>query len=79
MSKPQDPVRPEGLDKFKEKKKFNYLIGTGTRDLAACSIVPQPSTVQHTEHNNNNSARIIIKELKTEGDSNISDNICITL
>jgi hypothetical protein len=24
---------------------FNYLIGNRTRDLPACSIVPQPSTL----------------------------------
>jgi hypothetical protein len=27
------------------RKKSNYLIGTRTRDLPACSIAPQPSTV----------------------------------
>jgi hypothetical protein len=31
-------VRPEGLDKLKEKK-FIHLIGSRTRDLSACSIV----------------------------------------
>jgi hypothetical protein len=33
-------VRLEGLGKL---KKSNYLIGDRTRDLAACSIVPQPT------------------------------------
>jgi hypothetical protein len=33
-------VRLGGLDKLK-KKKFNDLIGNGTRDFLACSIVPQ--------------------------------------
>jgi hypothetical protein len=35
--KPQGPVRPERLGKL---KKFFHLIGSRTRDLAACSIVP---------------------------------------
>jgi hypothetical protein len=39
-------VRPEGIDKLKEK--INYLIGNRTRNLPACSIVPQP-----TEQNEN--------------------------
>jgi hypothetical protein len=34
-------VRLEGLGKLKK----NYLIGTRTRDLPACSIVPQPTTL----------------------------------
>jgi hypothetical protein len=32
-------VRPEGLGKF---KKFIHLIGSRTRDIPACSVVPQP-------------------------------------
>jgi hypothetical protein len=36
-------VRLEGLSKF---EKSNYLIGNRTRDLPACSIVPQPATLQ---------------------------------
>jgi hypothetical protein len=32
----------EGLDKL---KKFNYLTGTGTHDLPACSAAPQPCTL----------------------------------
>jgi hypothetical protein len=35
-------VRLEGL---RQLKKFNYLIGNRTRDLPACSIVPQPTTL----------------------------------
>jgi hypothetical protein len=35
-------VRLEGLGKF---KKFIHLIGSRTRDLSACSIVPQPTTL----------------------------------
>jgi hypothetical protein len=35
----QGLVRLEGLSKF---KKFIYLMGYRTPDLAACSIVPQP-------------------------------------
>jgi hypothetical protein len=36
---PKAIVRLEGLGKL--KKKINVLIGTWTRDLQACSIVPQ--------------------------------------
>jgi hypothetical protein len=36
-------MRLEGLDKL--KKKSNDLIGNRTRDLPACSIVPQPTTL----------------------------------
>jgi hypothetical protein len=50
---------------LRKLKKFNDLIRTGTRGHPACSIMPQPSTVQHTEHTNNKGARIIIKKLKT--------------
>jgi hypothetical protein len=32
-------VQPGGLGKL---KKFNNLIGSGTLDLSACSVVPQP-------------------------------------
>jgi hypothetical protein len=35
-------MRLEGLGKF---KKSNDLIGTRIRDLPACSIVPQPTTL----------------------------------
>jgi hypothetical protein len=35
----QDLVRLEGLGKLKN---FIQLIGTGTRDLPTCSVVPQP-------------------------------------
>jgi hypothetical protein len=38
---PRAIVRPEGLGKL---KKIN-LSGTRTRDLPACSIVPQPTTL----------------------------------
>jgi hypothetical protein len=38
-------VRPEGLD----KEKIIHLIGSRTRDLPACSIVPQPSTLPRTD------------------------------
>jgi hypothetical protein len=39
-------VRLEELGQLK-KKKPNDLIGTRTRDLPACSIVPQPTTLLH--------------------------------
>jgi hypothetical protein len=39
LSKPQGLLRLEGLGKL---KKCNELIGSGTRDLPACSVVPQP-------------------------------------
>jgi hypothetical protein len=35
LSKPQGQARLDGLGKFK-----NHLIGSRTRDLLACSIVP---------------------------------------
>jgi hypothetical protein len=35
-------VQVEGLDQL---KKLNDLIGNRTRDLPACSIVPQPTTL----------------------------------
>jgi hypothetical protein len=41
-------VRPEGLDKLKKKKNI-HLIGSRTRYLPACSIVPQPSTLPEFE------------------------------
>jgi hypothetical protein len=37
LSEPQGLVRPEEFDNL---KKFIHLIGTRTRDLPACSIVP---------------------------------------
>jgi hypothetical protein len=37
LSKAQGLVRPEGLDKLKI---LMHLIGSGTRNLPACSIVP---------------------------------------
>jgi hypothetical protein len=36
----------EGLGKL--KKKFNDLIGNGTRDIPVCSIVPQQTTLRRT-------------------------------
>jgi hypothetical protein len=38
-------VRLEGLGKLKKK---SHLTGTRARDLPACSIVPQPTTIQTT-------------------------------
>jgi hypothetical protein len=38
-------VRLEGLGKLKH---LNGVIGTRTRDLSACSIAPQPSTLPRT-------------------------------
>jgi hypothetical protein len=40
---PRAIVRLEGLGQL--KKKSNELIGNWTRDLPACSIVPQPTTL----------------------------------
>jgi hypothetical protein len=37
-------VRLEGLGQL---KKSDDLIGNGTRDLSACSIVPSPTTLPH--------------------------------
>jgi hypothetical protein len=39
MSKHQGLVQPEGSGKL---MKFDYLIGSGTHDLPACGVVPQP-------------------------------------
>jgi hypothetical protein len=39
---PRAIVRLEGLDKLKKKI---HLIGTQSRDLPACSIVPEPTTL----------------------------------
>jgi hypothetical protein len=41
---PRATVRLEGSGKL---KKSNDLIGNRTRDLPACSIVPQPTTLPH--------------------------------
>jgi hypothetical protein len=53
-------VRPEGLGKL---KKLFYLMGSRTRYLPACTIVPQPLrySVPHitTTTNNNNNAKIL--------------------
>jgi hypothetical protein len=43
-------VRLEGLGKLKKV----HLIGTRTRDLPACSIVSQPTTLPRPPYNNNN-------------------------
>jgi hypothetical protein len=40
-----DPRITMGLKGLGKLKKFNYLIGTPTCDLPACSIVPQPTTL----------------------------------
>jgi hypothetical protein len=42
LSKPQDLVHSEGLDKL---EKFIHPTGSRTHDLPACSIVPQPITL----------------------------------
>jgi hypothetical protein len=43
--KSRDIVRLEGLDKLEN---FNDIIGNRTRDLPACSIVPQPVHILST-------------------------------
>jgi hypothetical protein len=43
-------VRQEGLGQFKKI----HLIGTRTRDLPACSIVPQPTTLPRAPATNIN-------------------------
>jgi hypothetical protein len=50
---PRAIVRLEGTGKL---KKFIHLIRTRTRDLPACSIALQPSTLQHAPNNNNNNS-----------------------
>jgi hypothetical protein len=44
LSRPQAIVRLEGLGQL---KKSNEFIGIRTRDLPACSIVSQPTTLPH--------------------------------
>jgi hypothetical protein len=39
LIQPQSLVRPEGLGKL---RKFVHLIGSPSRDIPACSIVPYP-------------------------------------
>jgi hypothetical protein len=39
---------PKGLNKL---KKFIHVIGNRTRDLPACSIVPQPTTLPPSDIN----------------------------
>jgi hypothetical protein len=55
LSKPQGLVLPEGLGKL---KKLINLIGSGIRDLPACSVVPS-STLQRAPANNNNNFFLI--------------------
>jgi hypothetical protein len=43
---PRTIVRLEGLGQLKKI----HLIGTQTRDLPACSIVPQPTTLPRAPH-----------------------------
>jgi hypothetical protein len=43
LNRPQGLVRLEELGKLKHSIDF---IGNGTRDLPACSIVPQPTTLR---------------------------------
>jgi hypothetical protein len=42
---PRAIVRLEGIGNLKKI----HLIGTQTRDLPACSIVPQPTTLPHAQ------------------------------
>jgi hypothetical protein len=44
-------VRQEGLDKL---KKSSYLIGNRSRDLLACSILPEAITLPRAPNNINN-------------------------
>jgi hypothetical protein len=44
--KPRTTVRLEGLDKL---KKLDGLMGNGTGDLPACSIVPKPTTLPRAQ------------------------------
>jgi hypothetical protein len=40
-------MRMEGLVKLKE---LNEIIGSQTRDLLACGIMPQPITLERVHH-----------------------------
>jgi hypothetical protein len=44
---PRVTMRQEGLGQLEK----NHLIGTGTRYLPACSIVPQPTTLPRAPTN----------------------------
>jgi hypothetical protein len=48
-------VRLEGLGQLKKI----HLIGTRTRDLPACSIVPQPTTLPRASHRNSSSSIVM--------------------
>jgi hypothetical protein len=48
-------VRPEGLGKLKT---FIHLIGSRTRDLATCSIVPLTTALTRAR---NNGSRLVVK------------------
>jgi hypothetical protein len=59
MSKPHGLVRLEGLCKLK----FTDLVGNRTRDLGACSVAPQPSTLRRAPCGKNTSrAGILIAD-----------------
>jgi hypothetical protein len=62
MSKLQGLVRLDGLGKLKT---FNNLIWTRTSDLWACSIVPQPNTLQRAPEKFKNIRFNVISVAKT--------------
>jgi hypothetical protein len=64
---PSAILRMEGLGKLKQ---FNYFIGNRTRDLPACSIVPQPTTPPKLENLETNWLTIFkvhLREIWCEG------------
>jgi hypothetical protein len=50
-------VRLEGVDRL---KKFIHLIGSRTRDLPACSIVPQPLLCYKQEFTLKSRVRVVL-------------------
>jgi hypothetical protein len=61
------PSRHQGhktAGKIKSIEKFNNPIGNQTRDLPACSIVPQPSTLPHAPVTDNNGCKIVNSRLE---------------
>jgi hypothetical protein len=68
LSKPKSLVRLEALGKLKT---VNDLIGSRTRDLPACSIVPQPTTLPRDLSNVNQSVFKSLYQYESEVNSQL--------
>jgi hypothetical protein len=70
------------LEGFGKLKKFNNLIGNRTRDLAACSIVPQPTTLslgsQTTLASNMSPPSLGFKNNQAKNQSETGSKLCFT-